>query len=277
DIMEQLFNYRFSRGEGLKGHSLGNLLLLALTSISGSFQKAVTTANQILHIGGRVLPITMEPLELQAELVDGTVVCGECNIGASEAQIAHLTIDPPYAEVSPEVLQAIDEADAVILGPGSLYTSVMPNLCVHQVVDAINASDCKTIYVCNVTTQPGETTDYTASDHLQAIYDHSCSEMVDYMLVDDGKTETSIELADILLQASSRVKVDYEKLDTMNTKVIETSLVNEKNPYRHDSDKLAQAVLRTLYADKDFRLKNGMLKQFQLYKQFREIWEDDTK
>ena len=94
---------------------------------------------------------------------------------------------------------------------------------------------------------------------------------------DDGKTETSIELADILLQASSRVKVDYEKLDTMNTKVIETSLVNEKNPYRHDSDKLAQAVLRTLYADKDFRLKNGMLKQFQLYKQFREIWEDDTK
>lgn len=277
DIMEQLFNYRFSRGEGLKGHSLGNLLLLALTSISGSFQKAVTTANQILHIGGRVLPITMEPLELQAELVDGTVVCGECNIGASEAQIAHLTIDPPYAEVSPEVLQAIDEADAVILGPGSLYTSVMPNLCVHQVVDAINASDCKTIYVCNVTTQPGETTDYTASDHLQAIYDHSCSEMVDYMLVDDGKTETSIEFADILLQASSRVKVDYEKLDTMNTKVIETSLVNEKNPYRHDSDKLAQAVLRTLYADKDFRLKNGMLKQFQLYKQFREIWEDDTK
>ena len=175
------------------------------------------------------------------------------------------------------MLQAIDEADAVILGPGSLYTSVMPNLCVHQVVDAINESDCKTLYVCNVTTQPGETTDYTASDHLQAIYDHSCSEMVDYMLVDDGKTEPAIELADILLQASSRVKVDYEKLDTMNTKVIETSLVNEKNPYRHDSDKLAQAVLRTLYADKDFCLKNGMFKQYWLYKQFREIREDDSE
>lgn len=277
DIMEQLFNYRFSQGEGLKGHSLGNLLLLALTSISGGFQNAVNAANQILHIGGRVMPITSEPLELQAELVDGTTLVGECNIGETEVQIAHLTINPPYAEVSPEVLQAIDEADAVILGPGSLYTSIMPNLCVHQVVDAIKDSKCKTIYVCNVTTQPGETTDYTASDHLQAIYDHSCPEMIDYMLVDDGKTETTIALADILVQASGRVVVDYEKLDQMNTKVIETSLVNEKNPYRHDSNKLAQAVLRTLYADKDFRLRNGMMKQYWLYKQFREMKEDDAQ
>lgn len=275
DVMEQVFSYRFSKGEGLKGHSLGNLLLLAMTSISGSFQNAMEIADQVLHIGGRVLPITTEPLELQAELVDGSTVIGECNIGEAEKQIKHISINPPYAEVLPSVLQAIDEADAVILGPGSLYTSIMPNLCVHQVVDAIKESNCKTFYICNVTTQPGETTDYTASEHLQAIYDHSCSEMIDYMLVDDGKTETTIELADILLQASSRVRVDYGKLRQMPARVIETSLVNEKNPYRHDSDKLARAIFKTLYMDKEFMLRNGLVKQYWFHKRFCQMKEDE--
>ncbi|MDO4280715.1 MAG: YvcK family protein [Peptococcaceae bacterium] len=274
DIMEQLFNYRFSRGQGLKGHNLGNLLLLALTNISGSFQEAVSSTDQILHIRGRVLPITIQPLELKAELVDGSSVVGECNIGESELQIKHLSIYPPYAEVVPEVLEAIDEADAVILGPGSLYTSIMPNLCVHQVVDAIRESKCKTFYVCNVTTQPGETTDYTASDHLQAIYDHSCEEMIDYMLVDDGTIEPKVELADVLLQASTRVVVDHDKLDKMNTKVIETSLVNENNPYRHDSKKLAEAILETLYSDKDFKMRHGLVKSTLMARRFRQIEEE---
>lgn len=273
DIMEQLFNYRFSRGEGLKGHSLGNLMMVALSNINGNFQEAIGSVDQILHLGGRVMPVTMEPLELEAELVDGTVLTGECNIGETEVPIRHLTVNPPYAEVLPGVLEAIDEADAVILGPGSLYTSVIPNLCVHQIVDAIKDSQCKTFYICNVTTQPGETTDYTAADHLQAIYDHSCPEMIDYMLVDDGKTETNIELADILLQASVRVKVDYEKLDQMDTKVIETSLVSDTNPYHHDSRKLAEAILRTLYSDKSFKLRNGLLKHHQNVKRFREMEE----
>ena len=229
--------------------------------------------DQILHLGGRVLPVTMEPLELQAELVDGTILTGECNIGETEVQIAHLMVDPPYAEVLPGVLEAIDAADAVILGPGSLYTSVIPNLCVHQIVDAIKDSSCKTFYICNVTDQPGETTDYTASDHLQAIYDHSCPEMIDYMLVDDGKTEPQVELADILLQASMRVKVDYERLDKMNTKIIETSLVSEENPYHHDSRKLAEAILRTLFSDKEFKLRKGLMQTHKMEKHFHEIEE----
>ncbi len=273
DVMEQLFNYRFSRGEGLKGHSLGNLMMVALTNINGNFQEAIGSVDQILHLGGRVLPVTMEPLELQAELVDGTILTGECNIGETEVQIAHLMVDPPYAEVLPGVLEAIDAADAVILGPGSLYTSVIPNLCVHQIVDAIKDSSCKTFYICNVTDQPGETTDYTASDHLQAIYDHSCPEMIDYMLVDDGKTEPQVELADILLQASMRVKVDYERLDKMNTKIIETSLVSEENPYHHDSRKLAEAILRTLFSDKEFKLRKGLMQTHKMEKHFHEIEE----
>ena len=173
----------------------------------------------------------------------------------------------------PGVLEAIDAADAVILGPGSLYTSVIPNLCVHQIVDAIKDSSCKTFYICNVTDQPGETTDYTASDHLQAIYDHSCPEMIDYMLVDDGKTEPQVELADILLQASMRVKVDYERLDKMNTKIIETSLVSEENPYHHDSRKLAEAILRTLFSDKEFKLRKGLMQTHKMEKHFHEIEE----
>lgn len=275
DVMEQVFNYRFMRGEGLKGHSLGNLLLVALTNISGNFQDAVANADQILHIGGRVLPITTEPLELVAELVDGSFVRGECNIGESDKQIKYMNINPPYAEVLPQVLEAIAEADAVILGPGSLYTSIIPNLCVHQVVDAIKESSCKTFYICNVTTQPGETTDYTAADHLQAIYDHSCSEMIDYMLVDDGKTEPKIQLADILLQASGRVVVDHERLDTMGPKIIETSLVCEDNPYHHDSIKLAEAVLKALYFDKDYQLSHGIYKSWWNYRKFKQMKGDE--
>lgn len=273
-IMEQLFNYRFSRGEGLKGHSLGNLMMVALSNISGNYQEAISSIDQILHLGGRVFPVTTEPLELRAELADGSTLVGECNIGETEVPIRHLYVDPPYAEVLPGVLEAIDEADAVILGPGSLYTSVIPNLCVHQMVDAIKESQCKTFYICNVTTQPGETSDYTASDHLQAIYNHSCPEMIDYMLVDDGKTKTNIELADILVQASVRVEVDYDKLDKMDTKIIETSLVSDQNPYHHDSRKLAEAILRTLYSDKGFKLRTGLLKNHQNIKRFHQLEEE---
>lgn len=269
DIMEKVFNFRFSRGEGLKGHSLGNLLLLALTSISGNFQNAVASADQILHMGGRVFPITMEPLVLHAEMVDGSKVVGECNIGESEVQIESISIEPPYAQVLPAVLDAIDEADAIILGPGSLYTSIIPNLCVHQVVDAINASQAKTFYICNITTQPGETTNYSAADHLEAIYRHSCPEMIDYMLVDDGSIKTEIEIADFLVQASGRVKVDYERLEKCNTKVIETSLVNRRNPYHHDSDKLGKAIMETLYKDRDFRFRRGFFQTMMDYQRIR--------
>ena len=285
DVMEQLFNYRFSRGEGLKGHSLGNLMMVALTNINGSVgilmgkdQTLKPEVREQLYTAidddtNWLINMTENLLERQAELVDGTILTGECNIGETEVQIAHLMVDPPYAEVLPGVLEAIDAADAVILGPGSLYTSVIPNLCVHQIVDAIKDSSCKTFYICNVTDQPGETTDYTASDHLQAIYDHSCPEMIDYMLVDDGKTEPQVELADILLQASMRVKVDYERLDKMNTKIIETSLVSEKNPYHHDSRKLAEAILRTLFSDKEFKLRKGLMQTHKMEKHFHEIEE----
>lgn len=251
DIMEKVFNYRFSRGEGLKGHSLGNLLLIAMSGISGNFQDAVANADQILHMGGRVLPITMEPLVLKAERVDGSCIIGECNIGETETPIKHLAIEPPSAQVLPSVLEAIDEADAIILGPGSLYTSIIPNLCVHQVVEAIKESQAKTFYICNVTTQPGETTEYTAADHLQAIYDHSCPEMIDYMLVDDGKIQPDVLLADVLLNASERVHVDYDRLEKMDTYIVETSLVSEKNPYHHDAQKLAQTVMDVIYGDEE--------------------------
>ena len=277
DVMEKVFNYRFSRGEGLKGHSLGNLLLVALTNISGNFQDAVANADQILHINGRVLPITTEPLELCAELASGEYVRGECKIGECEEQIEHMYIDPPYAEVLPQVLDAIAEADAVILGPGSLYTSIMPNLCVHQVVDAIKESECKTFYVCNVTQQPGETTGYTAADHLQAIYDHSCSEMIDYMIVDDGKTETKIPLADFLVQASERVVVDHERLDSFNTEIIETNVVCEDNPYRHDSMKLAQTIMKAIYNDKDYKLRYGLAKTWLDYRRFQKMKEGEEQ
>lgn len=277
DVMEKIFNYRFGQGEGLKGHSLGNLLLIGLTSITGNFQEAISNVDQILHLSGRVLPITSEPLVLKAELVDGTELVGESKIGDTEVPIRHLSVDPPYAQVLPEVLDAIEEADAVILGPGSLYTSVIPNLCVHDVVDAIRASKAQVFYVCNVTTQPGETAGYTAADHLKAVYDHSCPEMIDYMLVDDGSIQPEVELADILLASSERVRVDLDRLEEMDTKVIKTTLVSERNPYHHDSSRLARAIMNTLYSDREFRMRRGFIQTYWDFQRIRQMEEDENE
>lgn len=277
DVMEKVFSYRFGRGEGLKGHSLGNLLLIGLTNITGNFQEAISNVDQILHMSGRVLPITEEPLVLKAQLADGTELTGESLIGETEVPIRRLTVDPPYAQVLPEVLDAIDEADAIILGPGSLYTSVIPNLCVSDVVDAIRASRARVFYVCNITAPPGESEGYTAADHLQAIYDHSCPEMIDYMLVDDGSVQPRVELADILLANAQRVVVDHDRLKDMHTKVVETTLVSDSNPYHHDSGRLALAIMDTLYRDRDFRMRRGLLQSYWDYQRIRQIEEDEDE
>lgn len=262
DIMEQLFNYRFARGEGLKGHSLGNLLLVALSAVKGSFQDAVSDVDQILHMNGRVLPITSQPLTLKAFLDSGEIIVGESKIPMAERPISELSILPEDAEAVPAVLDAITDADAIILGPGSLYTSVIPNLKVVGVVEAIHRSKAPVLYICNVMTQPGETTSYSVSDHLKAILKHSRANLVDYVIADNGETMSDITLADFILQSSSRVDLDDEQVHALGAKLEVGSIVEESDPYRHDSYKLADKVINILYRDQRFKLKRGPIQTF---------------
>lgn len=276
DIMEKLFSYRFAKGTGLKGHSLGNLLLLGLTAVQGNFQDAVSRIGQVLHINGRVLPITNVPLTLVAKLTDGRKIVGECNIGRSDAPIDKLSIRPEDAQVIDEVLDAIHEADAVILGPGSLYTSVIPNLCVKGVVDAIDQTQARVFYICNVMTQSGETDGYTVSDHLEAILRHGKPNMVNYVLADDGTTTGEVTLADFLTVGSEHVVCDEGRVASFGAELVKLPLVSKENPYRHDTARLAEAVMNTLYEDTHFRRHRGFFKSFWDFQKIRSRKEADS-
>lgn len=260
DIMEKLFSYRFSKGDGLKGHSLGNLLLLALTTVQGNFQDAVAGIDQVLHITGRVLPITNSPLTLVAKLNDGKKIVGECNIGKSDASIERLAIRPKDAEAIDEVIQAIYEADIVILGPGSLYTSIIPNLCVKGVVEAMANTKARICYICNVMTQVGETEGYSVSDHLKAIIKHSREGLIDYVFADDGKTDGHITLAPVITMGNERVICDRTKVEALGAELVSAPLVSEKNPFKHDENLLCDVVMETLYSDYSYRHKRGFFK-----------------
>lgn len=262
DIMEQLFNYRFSKGGGLKGHSLGNLLLLGMTAVKGNFQDGISAIDQVLHISGKVLPITNAPLTLVAKMNDGKKIIGEVNIGHAEGHIEHLSIRPREAQVMDEVREAILNADAVILGPGSLYTSVVPNLCVAGVVEAIAETRGRVFYVCNVMTQEGETAGYTVSDHLKAILRHSCPGLVDVVLANNHAVMEQMPLADFLTMGQEMVRIDEEAVESMGAKLVLAPLVSEENPYRHHAEKLGEAVMETLYKDKHFRQQRGFFKSF---------------
>src|SRR5690554_3902621 len=165
-LMEKLMQYRFNGGTGLSGHSFGNLFITAMTGITGDFEKAIEASSQVLAVRGRVYPATLANVQLHAELSDGRKVTGESTIGKSDCSIRRVYMEPSTAEALPEAIKAIEEADVVILGPGSLYTSVIPPLLVRGIREALQNTKAPKVYICNVMTQPGETTGFTASDHL---------------------------------------------------------------------------------------------------------------
>ena len=172
-LLGDLFQYRFPAGRGLAGHSFGNLFLTALTNVTGDFPRAVQVSAQVLAIRGRIFPSTAQNVTLQAELEDGTVVAGETNISRSRKRIARLRLVPRRVRPLPEVLAAIRDADLILIGPGSLYTSILPNLLVEEVVEVIANSPATRVYIANLMTQPGETQHYSVADHVRAIYAHT--------------------------------------------------------------------------------------------------------
>lgn len=250
-LMQQLFQYRFStrnEKDGLSGHSFGNLLIAAMAEITGDFEKAVEKTSEILAIRGRVLPSTVEGVVLVGSMADGREVTGETRIAADPAAISQITLCPDSPRALPEALAAIREADIVVLGPGSVYTSVVPNLLVPEIVEAVAQTKALRFYICNVMTQKGETDGFTASDHLLALEKHlpklpAGQRIVDFVLINDAAP--SPELLERYADTGSEMVVpDVEVVRSLGYHPVLGKFLSESQVVRHDADRLARAVLQ---------------------------------
>lgn len=243
DLVNKLFKYRFTNGEGLEGHSFGNLFLTALYDITGDMVSAVRASSRVLSIRGRVLPATLDDMKLVAEMEDGRIIHGESTIPEAHGKIKRLYTEPANCKALPDVIQAIRDAELIILGPGSLYTSVIPNLLVKEISEEIIKSKAKKIYVCNIMTQPGETDNYTVSDHLKALIQHAGSnKIVDAVLVNDYLPDN---LAGKYQEAGSYpVKLDVPEVKKLGIKIFAKKLIQDSKEglVRHSSTRVARAV-----------------------------------
>lgn len=243
NLITKLFQYRFPRKGGLSNHSFGNLFLTALTSVSGGFDKAILNASDVLAIKGNVLPVSLDNVKMKATLVDGEKIVGESKISKSKSAIKTVEIEPKNAKVSQSVLDSISNADCVILGPGSLYTSVIVNLLFDGVLSAIKKSKAIKIYVSNIMTQVGETSNFTLSNHIDAIIQHSYPEILDAVFVNSGKIPKYI-VERYAKQNSVPVKID--RLKYKKIKIIKKDFVSKSQYAHHDFIKLSMAIFSFL-------------------------------
>jgi uncharacterized cofD-like protein len=240
-LVNQLFQYRFDRdGSDLKGHSLGNLFITALTQVTGSFEQAVLEFGKVVNIRGRVMPSTLANIDLCAELVDGTTVHGESSISGDKAPIRKVYLQPDSPAAYAPALDAIFNADLIILGPGSLYTSVIPNLLVSGVVDAIRWSRGTTVYACNVATQRGETDHFTATDHIRAVVEYLGRGNLDYAVVNSNRASAEAIKPELGVQA---VLDDGQIAIYDGVKILGADVISDINPLRHDPTKLSQVLV----------------------------------
>ncbi|MGM9987732.1 MAG: uridine diphosphate-N-acetylglucosamine-binding protein YvcK [Bacillaceae bacterium] len=238
-LLEELFQHRFSTGKELTGHSMGNLLLAAMTSITGDFSHAVQELSQILNVRGRVIPSVNGNVVLHAQLDNGEIISGESKIPYSGRKIDRVFITPEKAEPLDEALKQIAEADMIILGPGSLYTSIIPNLLVEKLGEAIKVASAHKVYICNVMTQAGETLDYTAMDHLQAIHKHLGMEIIDTIVVNDEGVPKEI-LVRYEEEIAKPVTYNKEELEAKGLRVIHDDIIiYDDGVIRHDTNRLA--------------------------------------
>ncbi|MCL6593961.1 MAG: YvcK family protein [Alicyclobacillus sp.] len=241
-LLERLLQFRFPAGEGLAGHSFGNLFLAAMTHIMGDFESAIRETSRVLAVRGRVLPAVREDVVLRAILADGSVVQGESHIPRAGQRIERVELVPDSAEPLPEVLEAVQSADAIVIGPGSLYTSVLPNLLVRGLAAALAASPAKKLYVCNVMTQPGETDSLSAAEHVEVIYRHVGMRLFDYILVNASPLPPAA-LAQYQAQGAYPVRVDLEALHRLGLRVIARDFVHYATYARHDSRLIAEQIV----------------------------------
>jgi len=247
-LMTKLFQYRFNGQAGsLGGHSFGNLLIAALTEITGDFEQAVRESSRVLAIRGQVLPPTVEPVTLCARMTDGTVVKGESSISATGKQIDYVYLDPPNPRVVTEVPAVIEAAELIIIGPGSTFTSVIANLLIPQVTQAIERSSAVKVFVCNVMTQPGETTGFSASDHVKAIKRHTGELPFHYVLMNVAAVEESV-LRRYRQDGADMVEPDYTEVARMGLIPIRAELasVSADGWVRHNPAELARKLMELI-------------------------------
>jgi uncharacterized cofD-like protein len=242
-LLADMLKYRFKTGNGLAGHSLGNLMLAAMTDLSGDFVTGIRQLSQVLAVRGRVLPAANRAIVLKAELVDGSIVTGESQIPKSGKAIKRVFLEPADVEPLAEAVEAIEQADAILIGPGSLYTSIMPNLIVPKLAQAIVESQAVKLFVCNVMTQPGETDNYTVSNHLDAIHAHIGHHLFDYVIVNDGEIPPQVESKYAELGAKA-VQLDIDEVTRRGYKVIADRLVLFRTFLRHDAERLSHHIYK---------------------------------
>ena len=244
-LMTQLMQYRFPPGSGLDDHAFGNLFIAAMTAVTGDFEEAVRESNRVLAVRGQVLPATSVPLNLAATLESGRKLTGQVSISSADEPISRVSIEPADVRANPEAIERILEADLVVVGPGSLFSSVLPNLLITDIRDAVAAAAGVRAYVCNVATQPGETGFYTAAQHLEALIDHVGDGLFDYVLLNDNHDARRPEG-----WLGQPVKVDVRQLEELPITIVEEDLVDVTNAHRHDPAKLAAALMRIQQQDR---------------------------
>jgi uncharacterized cofD-like protein len=241
-LLGRLFQYRFHSGRGLQGHSFGNLFLAALTNVTGDFTRAVQVSSEVLAIRGRIFPSTNQMVSLEAALENGKVIAGETRIGATRVPIRRVRLAPRKVRPIPEVLEAIAAADLILLGPGSLYTSIIPNLLVSGVAEAIEKSRALRVYISNLMTQPGETRGFTLADHVRAIHQHTGRKLLDWIVINNRPISPEV-MRRYRASGAVPVVVDIADLQRMGMRCVFDDLLEVHGVVRHDAERLAKLLL----------------------------------
>ncbi|WP_166240847.1 gluconeogenesis factor YvcK family protein [Paenibacillus turpanensis] len=242
-LLSEMLQYRFRSGTGLAGHTLGNLFLAALTDITGDFVTAVAELSRVLAVRGRVLPASDQAIVLKAQMEEGDIISGESNIPKAGRKIKRVFIEPPNVKPLQQAIDALEQADAILIGPGSLYTSILPNLLVPKIAETVLRSEAIKIFICNVMTQPGETDNYSVSDHLKAVYDHVGHHIFDYVIVNNGEIPPQVQ-SKYAEQGAKAVPLDLEEVTKRGYKVIADQLILFRTYLRHDAEKLSGHIVQ---------------------------------
>jgi len=242
-LLSRIFQYRFETGGGLEGHNFGNLFVTALTAVTGDFAEAVRESSKILATRGTIFPATVSNVQLEALMSDGSTVFGETNITASQSRIVRLRMVPENAQPLAETLEAIAKADMITMGPGSLFTSLVPNLLVRGIPEAIAAARAVKVYICNLMTQANESLGLTAADHIRKLYEHAGAPIFDYALVNTAPISENLQ-AKYALEGASRIVVDRDAIESLGVRCVTGDFVGEGMVVRHATDRVATELLK---------------------------------